>query len=335
MNTQIDLTAALMDLQIKEGPYTGGFEIAPHGMLNWYFTNLGLANMVACLTVDNARALVLPYMKLYISKLKSNMTIDDVAFPRGRFDREYFVLQNSDSDDSYAATFFSLVYMYTLHTHDSEFVKDNFGVLVDMYMRNIVFNRKDSGLVRVFQFPRGESYDVAFLMDNCEVLKGISDLLRLARCAGISSIDFERGIFGVMDGIGAGLKKLYVKQNKAFKVADGNSDALNKTFYPGCTSQVFMQLNGVTVQGLNAYWARGFSFLNKHAPGWETGGYDAYPWACLGTVAALRGRTAQPQIQLKNIERLFINDRRFVTINELGFYSLTQQILAMRANYRA
>lgn len=46
----IDVVKEIKSLRIPTGPYTGGFEIAPNGRLNWYFTQLGLLPIVQYLS---------------------------------------------------------------------------------------------------------------------------------------------------------------------------------------------------------------------------------------------------------------------------------------------
>jgi len=40
--TPINVVAEIKALRIPSGPYAGGYELAPNGILNWYFANLGL-----------------------------------------------------------------------------------------------------------------------------------------------------------------------------------------------------------------------------------------------------------------------------------------------------
>lgn len=62
----------------------------------------------------------------------------------------------------------------------------------------------------------------------------------------------------------------------------------------------------------------GWAYLNTTTPGWEDGHCDPYPWAILGTVAAMRGQTALARLQLASIERKFVSNRALVTISLLA-----------------
>ena len=97
-------------------------------------------------------------------------------------------------------------------------------------------------------------------------------------------------------------------------------------FYPGTTCQIYAQAFGVSE--LAAQFEAGWAYLNKTTPGWEDGRWDPYPWAILGTVAAMRGQLVLARTQQASIEKKFVSSRAVVTINELGFYQRTKSILA-------
>lgn len=316
----INVVAALEDLQIKSGPYQNGFEIAPNGRMSWYLVNLGLAGAVPSLTLDQCNDLVLPYLNLYIANLKANYTIDDVNFPEGRANPSNFVLQPSDSDDSYAATFFSLVDAYTTRTLNTGFVTANAAFLANMAGANHVDNRKSNGLVSVFQPPRRESYDVALLMDNCEVVKGLRDLLHVLARIGIGN----SFILDCANEVALAIEQLWSPAAFAYRWADINTTT-GSTFYPDCTAQVFPQLN--TIYESSPHWPRAYRYLNAFCPGWEFGGYDPFPWMLLGRVAVMQGQLGKARRQIQHCENLFVSNRALVTINELGWYSLTKPLV--------
>ncbi|MGN6167106.1 MAG: hypothetical protein ACTHQQ_02910, partial [Solirubrobacteraceae bacterium] len=95
--------------RIPEGPYRGGFLVAPNGKLNWYFANLGLRAFIRDMPTD-----VRTYLDLYIAHLRPDATIQDVIFAGSDWDHPQ--LLDSDSDDSYAASFLSLAIAYTRQT---------------------------------------------------------------------------------------------------------------------------------------------------------------------------------------------------------------------------
>ena len=103
--TAIDVVAELKALRITAGPYAGGYEIAPNGRLNWYFTNLGLLPLVQRLSVPDLELYIRSYLDLYLRNVSASSTIQDVNFPFGRANPSVFTLVPSDSDDAYASTF--------------------------------------------------------------------------------------------------------------------------------------------------------------------------------------------------------------------------------------
>ena len=316
MTTPLNISAILNDLQIKSGPYKNGFEVAPNGRLNWYFTNLGLITALPSLSEVDINALVIPYLTLYIAKVKADYTIDDVNFPQGRANPSNFTLQPSDSDDSYASSFIYLVYTTTVCLGDDSFYQTNKAAIEAIATHNLVNNRKANGLTSVFQYPRRTSYDVGFLMDNCESHLALTSLKTLS---GTTAWDAS------LASIESGLASLFSAADQAFLFSDITS-TVQHTFYPDATCQIFPQL--CEVNSLSSRFDAGWKFLTKWAPLWDTGIYDSYPWALIGSVAAIRLAGAKSRTQLSYIEGLFVSNRSLVTINEVGFYAYTTRVLA-------
>ena len=75
---------AIKALRIPTGPYAGAYEIAPNGLSNWYFTNLGLIAIVQYLDGPSLDTYIRSYLDLYLSKLEPDMSIKDIQFPFGR-----------------------------------------------------------------------------------------------------------------------------------------------------------------------------------------------------------------------------------------------------------
>lgn len=312
----LDISAILHDLQIKSGPYTNGFEVAPNGRLNWYFTNLGLAAALPALSEADINSLILPYLTLYLSKVKADFTIDDVNFPQGRANPSNFTLVASDSDDSYASSFLYLIYIVTVELGDDSFYQSNKALIESIALANLVNNRKANGLTSTFQYPRRTSYDVGFLMDNCESYLGLTALKVLN-----GGTQYDAAILSIAQG----LLSLFSVPDQAYVFSD-ITPMVGHTFYPDATCQIFPQLCGIT--SLSSHFDAGWKFLAKWAPLWATGIYDSYPWALIGTVAATRFAGAKAKSQLTYIEGLFTSNRALVTINEVGFYAATKRILA-------
>ncbi|HEX5390259.1 MAG TPA: hypothetical protein VFW67_10890 [Burkholderiaceae bacterium] len=319
----IDVLKEIKALRIPTGPYTGGYEIAPNGRLNWYFTQLGLLPIVQFLSAADLDTYIRVYLDLYLKNLTPAATIDDVNFPYGRANTSVFTKVLSDSDDAYAATFLSLVVRYVRASRNWTWWEANKARIKDVAYRNLALTVKRNGLTSVFQAPRSETNSIGYLMDNCEGYRGLRDLAGLLRER--SEVNDANYYDLLASSTATGITNvIYNTAGKAFTPSD--ADPLpTKTFYPGTTCQVYAQAFGVSE--LARFFDPAWAYLNAKSPGWETGRYDPYPWAILGYTAAMRGLRAQATTQQASIEKLFTANRGLVTINELGFYQRTKSVL--------
>ena len=325
--TGIQVVEAIKALRIPTGPYAGAYEIAPDGLSNWYFSNLGLISIVQYLGAAELDTYIRTYLDLYLSKLESNLSIRDVQFPFGRANPQVFTLVLADSDDSYAATLLTLATRYVRATENWTWWNQNKARLKDIAYRNILLSVKSNRLTSVFQAPRSQTNNAGYLMDNCEVYRGLRDFAALLHERGDVVDAAYYGSFA--SGIASALTTLFMPATSAFKMADLSTQS-DTSFYPGTSCQVFPQVFGVTE--LSPYYDRAWNFFNTNTVGWASGSLDPYPWAVLGLAAAKRGQTVLAQTQLASIEKTFSARRAMVTINELGFYQRTKSVLAGRAD---
>lgn len=318
----IDALKEIKALRIPTGPYAGAFEIAPNGRLNWYFAHLGLLPIVQFLNPADLETYIRGSLDAYLRNLNPNGSIDDVDFPLGRANTASFTKVLSDSDDSYAATFLSLAARYLRASGNWPWWDANKVRIKDLAYRNIALAAKRNGLTSVFQAPRSQTNSIGYLMDNCEVYRGLRDFAVLLRSRGDAA---DANYYDLLAGNAAtGMVGLFNVAGGAFRASDA-SPALETTFYPGTTCQVFPQAFGVTE--LAPLFDRGWAYLNAKSPIWEDGRYDPYLWAVLGFVAAKRGQTVQARAQMASVEKKFASNRPIVTINELGFYQRTRNVL--------
>lgn len=318
----IDALAEIKALRIPTGPYAGAFEIAPNGRLNWYFAHLGLLPIVQFLSPADLEKFIRGSLDAYLRNLNPNGTIDDVNFPFGRANTASFTKVLSDSDDSYAATFLSLAARYLRAGGNWAWWEANKLRIKDLAYRNLAQTAKRTGLTSVFQASRSQTNSIGYLMDNCEVYRGLRDFAALLRSRGDVA---DANYYDLLASNAAtGMAALFNVAGGAFVASDA-SPLPEATFYPGTTCQVFPQAFGVTE--LAPLFDRGWAFLNAKSPGWDDGRYDPYAWAVLGFVAAKRGQTVQARAQMSSIEKRFAANRPIVTINELGFYQRTRTVL--------
>ena len=319
----INAIAEIKALRIPTGPYAGGYELAPNGRLNWYFTALGLLPIVQNLSAPDLDLYIRSYLDLYLRNLTTNYAIEDVDFPFGRANTNAFTKILSDSDDSYAATFLSLAVRYVRASRNWIWWEANKPRIKDLAYRNLALTAKRTGLTCVFQAPRSQTNSLGYLMDNCEVYRGLRDFASLLRERGELN---DANYYDLLAAnTASGMVGLFNVANNAFTPSDG-SPTPETSFYPGTTCQVYAQAFGVTE--LASLYDRGWAFLEARTPRWETGQYDPYSWAILGFVAAKRGNVTQARAQLALIEKTFVANRAVVTINELGFYQRTKSVLA-------
>jgi hypothetical protein len=319
----IDVLQAVKALRIPTGPYAGGYEIAPNGKLNWYFAALGLLPLVQWMSPAELETHIRAYLDLYLRKLTPSMTIDDVDFPKGRADFNTFTLVPSDSDDSYAATFLSLAARYLRASGNKTWWSLNKRRLKDVAYRNIAVMVKPNGLTSVFQPPRSATNSIGYLMDNCEVYRGLRDFAEALRATGDTADANYYDAFAAV--IAQGIAKLFNSTRGAFRPGDAYT-SVQASFYPGTTCQVFPQAFGV--QELAGNFTPAWNYLNTQTPNWQDGRYDPFPWAVLGFVAALRKERVIASTQMTMIEQRFAKQRAMVTINELGFYQRMVNVLA-------
>lgn len=318
----INAIAEIKALRIPTGPYAGGYELAPNGRLNWYFTALGLLPIVQYLNAADLDLHIRSYLDLYLRNLTAAGTIEDVDFPFGRANTKSFTKILSDSDDSYAATFLTLAVRYVRASRNWTWWEANKPRIKDMAYRNLALTAKRTGLTCVFQAPRSQTNSLGYLMDNCEVYRGLRDFASLLRERGELN---DANYYDLLAAnTASGVVGLFNVANNAFTPSDG-SPTPETSFYPGTTCQVYAQAFGVTE--LASLYDRGWAFLEARTPRWENGQYDPYSWAILGYVAAKRGNVTQARAQLATIEKMFAANRGVVTINELGFYQRTKAVL--------
>ncbi|SJM94916.1 hypothetical protein [Crenothrix polyspora] len=320
--TNIDAVNEIKKLRIKSGVFAGGYQIAPLGKLNWYFTNLGLVSIVPYLSTNDLDLYIRSYLDLYLNRLEANASIKDVVFKNGNPLSGYDLLL-SDSDDSYAVTFLSLVTMYIKASSNWTWWNKNKIKLKKVAYYNLAVPIKFNGLSSVFQSPRNKNNNTGYLMDNCEVYRGLRDFANMLRNTGDREADYyDTFANGIVTGI---TTYLFDIANGGFIPNDTVSVA-ETSFYAGTTCQVFPQAFGLVE--LSSYFGTAWNYLNTQTPTWQNGSYDPYPWSILGFVAAQRGFISQAKTQMQTINNLFVSNRGLVTINELGFYQKTKSILA-------
>jgi hypothetical protein len=303
----IDVVAQIKALRLNDGPLAGAYPIAPAGKVNWYFANLGLMGIVNKLSADDGDF----YIRQYLDAFVRHVDGDGIIFDYGPNGPEF-----PDSHDSYAATFLTLVLAYETHSGNSVWANSNMATLKLMAYNCLTTQVKSNMLTSVFR--NGVPSNIGYLMDNCEVYRGLRDFAALLRKRGDTDADYYDSF---ATQIPLGMRALF---SVAYKPSDAHQSP-ETTFYPGTTCQVFPQAFGVPE--LSNTFDTAYFYLNNHSPGWEKGTYDMFPWAVLGYVAAVRNDAQRARTQLATMNTLFQSNRALVTINELGWYQRTTDLL--------
>ncbi len=319
----IDAVAKIKALRISTGPLARGYLIAPDGRLNWYFTNLGLIPIVQYLSAADLDTFIRQYMDLYLSRVQSDYTIQDVNFNDASL--QNITLVPSDSDNSYAATLVSLAARYLKASGNWAWWDANQAQLKAMVDANIAALQKANGLCRVFQLSRVSPVaDYGYMMNNAEDYRALRDVASILALRGESTLanHYNHIASTIAQSM---LIYLWDSGRSGFKISDQDAHADSTTFYPGTTCQVFPQAFGVSE--LSTYFAAAYQFLNRYSPQWPNEIYDPFPWAILGYVAAKRGDDRRARTQMAATEKKYASQPALVTINELGFYQRTQSLL--------
>ena len=295
-----DYVGRIVKLRLTEGPYAGGFrQQANDARLNWYFANLGL--LAIC---DDRPDLIRPYLDLYLSKVDGRTgTIRDIG------DLGTGALRRSDSDDSYAATFLSLATKYRASPGGERWWAQNRVKLKEIARLVLLDHQKPSGLVP--SFANGDPRTVAYLMDNCEVYRGLEDLSRALE----ADRDPDAKSYAEAAGrVSKGIAGLFDEASQSFRHADVDGA---ETFYPRLAAQVFPEVFGVPLGDAartRSRYAAAWKSLNAgRMPGkprdrWEVGensdrSLGGYPWMVLGYAAARRGEPGVARTQLASFAR--------------------------------
>lgn len=325
----LDADGAIEALRITSGSYAGGYQVAPAGILQWYFANLGLVAHIKSNSSSTVKANVKAYLDAYIKNLvRPSYVIKDVLAPNGNWSQNTgYILHNADSDDAYAATFLSLVWAYVQATNDTDWANSNLATLKGIAYNNLATQVKSNFCARVYQKQSPNSStdnSTGYLQDNTENYKGLADFSSLLSRLGDSDSNYYQSFANSISQCVH--NTLWNSSVNAFLVSD-ISGLPGSTFYPDVVSQVFPQAYAVPGNASTTHYTAGYAYLNKNAPTWATGQCGTqpcdpnyFPWGILGYVAAVRGDCTNAKKQQDTIANLFTTKRSAVTINELGWY---------------
>jgi hypothetical protein len=287
--------------------------VAPDGailygasLINPYYANIaaiGLAHDPASYaTVQN-------WMKWYIAHLNwpDQWGLYGTTYDYNYSNGNETSTNNADSTDSYAATFLSLAQAY-YQTGDAA---------AQSYVRSIQSQLDSIGGVLI-QTQQSDgltwskpSYQIKYLMDNCEAYRGLRDLASLFQNAFGNSAKASY-YNAAADSMLQGINSMWVNGSWAvYKDNGGNLAAPNMgKWYPDATSQLFPVLMGVAMPS-DSRSTQVYANLNNAWPGWPSLSYnsqDPFPWVLVGDAATIMGDTARVNTFLQSLQGKFVNN---------------------------
>jgi hypothetical protein len=210
--------------------------------------------------------------------------------------------EDYDSADSYAATFISLLRTYSESGNNTQWLRAH-RTDIDL-IGNVMLGMLDEDNLSWAK----PNYKMKYLMDNCEVYRGLKDLSYL----------YEHLFSDKEQSIVIGLKAGLVKQaildhfsngNEFYTYIDGNhkGHSVNwEHWYPDASSQFYPLVFGI-LKKEDPRSIRLYQKLNEHHPNWHMlQKDDPFPWAIIGYAAALMGDRERADSYTKMVEAAYI-----------------------------
>ena len=216
-------------------------------------------------------------------------------------------LRRADSVDSYAATFFTL----------ARSLYDTRDPLSQAYVRSIRPQLEEMAAMLPHVTQRDgmtiarPDYPIAYLMDNSEVYRGLSDLAYLEGNA-FSDAVASRAYAQEARRASSGIATLWSDARGTYD--SGKQEPRGPrmrsqwtTWYPDATAQLFPALQGVmpaAAPRATELW----SAFNAAWPHWDrlvNGDSSGYPWALVGSAAIVFGDRARAEVYSNAVQRRF------------------------------
>lgn len=270
-----------------------------------YFSNLAAIGM----TKDpNRMPQVVAWMNWYINHFNwpdkwglygtvYDYTVSNgVAIPTG----------DADSTDSYAATYLTLAWnAWQSGNPEARSFILGLNYQLDVIGGVIVLTQQSDGLT--WAKP---DWQIKYLMDNCEVYRGLRDLASLYQNAFGDSAKaawYNAAAQRSLNGI------LTMWQNGKwayYKDGAGNMPAPNlANWYPDAAAQVFPMLQGV-LSPSDARSQQTYANFNAAWPGWPTLSFnsqDPFPWDLVAVAAATMGDNSRVATYINSMQGKYVN----------------------------
>jgi hypothetical protein len=294
-------TAWIRSQQLPDGAILYGTnEIQP------YYANIAAMGLVReRARLPNARA----WMNWYVTHLNAR---DRWGLSGTMYDYRYSggvetSLRKADSVDSYAATFFTLARaLYdTGDTPSQAYVVSIRRQLEEMAAMLPHVTQRDGMTIALPTYP------VAYLMDDSEVYRGLTDLAYLERHA-FADVPKARLHEAASRRVAAGIATLWSRANGTYD--SGKQEPHGpwmasrwSRWYPDATAQLFPVLQGVipaTSPRAGALW----NAFGAAWPRWDqlvNGDTGGYPWALVGETALIVGDASSAETFANAVQKRY------------------------------
>lgn len=299
MKTIVDNQKAyLLSCQLPSGT----FRLGPkRDHINPYFTNLALVSLVRMEEWEP----VLSHVDWYLHHSNQHGYVNDYRLEGNR----EVDTGTADSEDSYNATLFSLIAEMLKVTGETSWLASRQAELAYLFQGIARLQQKD-GLTWAKQ-----TYRVKYLMDNCEVAKGLEDASYLFTLLGSDGNAQEATRRA--NACKAGIQSMYSRLRKSYAMYDRSYPGWRK-WYPDVTSQAFPIVYWLSgpIEASQIYEQIISSF--PHFDTFRTG--DLYPWMVMGECARLMGDARRVETMLTTATQLYIEGPRlpYWLIHEAG-----------------
>lgn len=210
---------------------------------------------------------------------------------------------DADSTDSYAATFVSLAWAYwqTGDAGAQAYIR-TLRPQLDCIGRVMVQTQQSNGLT--WAKP---DYQIQYLMDNCEVYKGLSDLAKLLQYAFHDSAGrdwYNTYASNELKGIQS---VLWDSVHRDYLTYVGAPPTDWKVWYPDSTAQLFPVLNRV-LDPSDSRAEHLYATFNMNWQSWTSLKFpDSFPWALISGAAALMSDTARVNDYIVTIQSKYVD----------------------------
>lgn len=213
---------------------------------------------------------------------------------------------NADSTDSYAATFLTLAWNAWLSGNaEAQSYIAGLDYQLDVIGGVIVQTQQSDGLT--WAKP---DWQIKYLMDNCEVYRGLRDLASLYQ-NGFGDSAKAAYYNAAADRTLNGILGMWQNGKWAFyKDGAGRMPAPNlANWYPDASAQVFPMLEGV-LSPSDSRSQQTYATFNAAWPGWPELSFnsqDPFPWDLIAVAAATMGDNARVDTYINSIQNKYLN----------------------------